>query len=211
MFDAVLFDLDGTLTDPYEGITRSVQYALARYGINVEDRGPLAAFIGPPLNESFMKYYGFSEEESYRAVEVYREYFRPKGIFENELYPGTVTLLERLTDAGKEVILATSKPEIFAKQVIEHFNIAKYFSKVVGSELDGRRTDKAEVIKAALEGTDGPAVMVGDRMHDVAGANANGIPAIGVLWGYGSREELENAGAWKTVSDTDELLALIYE
>ena len=212
MPESVLFDLDGTLTDPFEGITRSVQYALARYGIKVDDLNELAVFIGPPLNESFMKYYGFSEEESYKAVEVYREYFRPRGIYENKLYPDTVRILETLTGAGKNVILATSKPHVFANTVLRHFGIDKYFSKVIGSELDGRMTDKAEVVKAALEGIDpATAVMVGDRMHDVVGAKANGIPCVGVLWGYGSKEELTSSGAEYVVSTADELTSILLD
>lgn len=204
-YDDILFDLDGTLTDPGEGITNSVAYALKKNGITPPPREALYPFIGPPLNESFMKYFGFSEADSFRCVDDYREYYRDRGIFENRLYEGIPELLKSLKSAGRTVLLATSKPTVFAAQILEHFGIADCFAGVYGSELDGSRTHKADVIAYALQksGIDdvSHAVMVGDRFHDVVGAKQNGISTIGVLYGYGSQEELENAGALCTVGD----------
>lgn len=195
----ILFDLDGTLTDPGEGITNSIMYALDKYGIKVGERSDLHKFIGPPLMDSFEKYYGFSKEESKMAVEYYREYYRDKGIFENMLYDGFEDLLKTLKANNKIIIVATSKPEVFAKQILQHFNIEKYFTYVAGSNLDGTRTKKDEVIKYALESCNitelSKAVMVGDRKYDIIGAKKLGISSIGVLFGYGHRDELEKAGA----------------
>ncbi len=212
-YDVVLFDLDGTLTDPGEGITNSVAHALKKYGITVEDRTELYKFIGPPLHESFEKCYGFSRKESLTAVEHYREYYRDKGIYENKVYDGIEDLLKNLFENGKKVILATSKPEIFAREILRHFNIEKYFYYSAGANLDGSRTNKAEVIEYALrEGgvTDkSSAVMVGDREHDIIGANINGLDSIGVLFGYGNREELETVGATHiaaTVKDIERII-----
>lgn len=208
MYNIVLFDLDGTLTDPGLGITNSVAYALKKWNIEVADRTTLYKFIGPPLSDSFKRYYGFSEEDSLKAIEYYREYFRDKGIFENEVYEGVVDLLETLRAQGKKVVLATSKPEGFAKTILEHFQLAKYFDFVAGASMDESRNKKGAVIAYALEScgiTDKSAVvMVGDREHDVLGAKENDLDSIGVLFGYGSREELEAAGATyiaETVSD----------
>ena len=194
-----LFDLDGTLTDPEEGITRSVAYALERFGIEVMDLHTLTPFIGPPLKDSFMRFYGFSDEEALRAVALYRERFSVTGIFENRPYEGMAALLRSLRAEGLRLAVASSKPEIYVKQILEHFDLAAPFAAVCGSELDGRRVKKAEVVACALETlgvAPSPAVvMVGDREHDVAGAKANGLRCVGALYGFGSREELCAAGA----------------
>ena len=207
--NVVLFDLDGTLTDPALGITKSVAYALESFGIHIEDLGTLCRFIGPPLKDSFMEYYGFSEEQALVAVEKYREYFRDIGIYENELYPGIKEMLQKLKDSGVMVVLATSKPKIFADIILEHFDIMKYFNLVCGSELDGTRVKKGEVISYALEkaGILEPhmAVMVGDRKHDMLGAKEAGICCIGVTFGYGGFEELNEAGADAIVDSVEEL------
>lgn len=199
MYQYILFDLDGTLTDPGIGITNSVAYALEKYNITVEDRTELYKFIGPPLQDSFMEFYGFSEMESKKAVEYYREYFRDKGIFENEVYEGIPELLQTLKGAGKQVILATSKPEEFARQILEHFDLIQYFDFVAGATMDGSRSEKADIIQYALDKCmikdKSKVIMVGDRKHDIIGAAKNKLPAIGVLFGYGSEEELRNAGA----------------
>lgn len=212
-YEYILFDLDGTLTDPAIGITNSVMYALEKYGIEVSDRSELYKFIGPPLGDSFENYYGFSKEESKMAVEYYREYYRDKGIFENLVYDGLEDLLKTLKDNSKILIVATSKPEVFAKQILEHFNIAKYFTYIAGSNLDGTRVKKYEVIKYALESCNiidlAKAIMIGDREHDIIGAKEAGINSIGVLFGYGDRNELEKAGAdiiVETVSDIGKIL-----
>jgi len=188
----ILFDLDGTVTDPAVGITNSVMYALEKFGIEVPDRCELYKFIGPPLAESFEKYYGFSDGQV--AVKAYREYFAPKGIFENELYEGIEELLSTLKKRGCSIYLATSKPEIYAKQILKHFKIDEYFSDAVGSELNGDRVNKGEVIAHLLKKhniTDG--IMVGDRSFDITGAKENGLKSVGVLYGYGTREELSEA------------------
>lgn len=212
MYRAVLFDLDGTLTDPYEGITKSVAYALARFGIEVPDRRALRPFIGPPLAESFSKYYGLSDGDALKAVDVYREYFSVTGIFENEVYPGVPEMLRDLKNSGRAVALATSKPTVFAKRILEHFSLDGYFDSCIGSELDGRRVDKAEVIAETLTALGvpaGSAIMVGDRMHDVAGAQKNGVKCVGAAYGYGSISELSDAGAAFIVDSVDGLSSLL--
>ncbi|NLW47808.1 MAG: HAD family hydrolase [Firmicutes bacterium] len=208
-YQYLLFDLDGTLTDPVLGITNSVMHALKKYGIEVNDRSQLYKFIGPPLTDSFENFYGFSKAEAVNAVEYYREYYREKGIFENQVYDGIEELLEKLTDHGKMLLVATSKPKVFAEQILEHFKIAKYFTTIVGSNLDGTKVKKGEVIKDALENCKcidlAKAVMIGDREYDIIGAKETGIDSIGVLFGYGNRDELEKAGADKIVESVAEL------
>ena len=205
----ILFDLDGTLTDPAIGITNAVMHALKKYGIAVSDRKELYKFIGPPLWDSFEKYCGFSKEEANTAVEYYREYYRDKGMFENQVYDGCEGLLKELKDNGKILIVATSKPEVFAEQILEHFGIAKYFTFIAGSTLDGSRVKKGDVIRYALESCkiiDGSqAIMIGDREHDIIGAKETGLISIGVLFGYGSRAELEEAGADFIVSTIEDI------
>lgn len=214
----ILFDLDGTVTDPETGITLSVAYALKHFGIEVEDTGSLRKFIGPPLLDSFMDFYGFSEVKAVEAVDKYRERFSVTGIFENEPYEGMHRLLGSLRDAGYTLAIASSKPEIYTKQIIEHFELAPYFTQVCGSELDGRRTDKAEVITYALEKLGSPAaenvVMVGDRKHDIIGAKKNGLISIGVLYGFGDEAELTEAGAdyiAATVDNVGEIIENIFK
>lgn len=198
-YKTVLFDLDGTVTDPGIGITNSIMYALHKFGIEVEDRTSLYPFIGPPLKESYHKYYGFDEAKQEQGVVWYREYYRDKGIFENILYDGMDRLLKQIKDSGRQVVLATSKPEEFADRILKHFGIAQYFDFVAGAAMDDTRTKKTEVIEYALTScgiTDvSTAVMVGDREYDILGAKAFGMDSIGVLYGYGDRQELEAAGA----------------
>lgn len=197
--DIILFDLDGTLTDPGLGITNSVMYALRKYGMEVPPRQELYSFIGPPLKQSFMRWCGFDEAEGEQAVKYYREYYRDKGLLENEVYDGIEDMLKALREKGKRLAVATSKPEEFAIRILEHFGLAQYFEVIAGDTLDFKRNTKADVIASALERlgvTDRSGViMVGDREHDVIGAKAQDLPCIGVLFGYGSREELEAAGA----------------
>lgn len=205
----LLFDLDGTLTDPAEGITRSVQYALRRFGIEVTDLRTLTPFIGPPLRESFHEFYGFEGDRIDEAIRTMREYFAEKGIFENVPYPCIQRTLQRLCDAGGSLYIATSKPEPFARRILDHFDLRRYFHFVGGAEMDGRRQAKAEVIAHVLTQCaidDRTAcLMIGDRRHDVLGAQAHGIDSCGVLWGYGSREELTTAGATHLAADLAEL------
>ena len=209
---AVFFDLDGTLTDPAEGITNSVAYALRKFGIEENDREKLCAFIGPPLVDSFMRFYGLSEEQAETAVKYYREYFAPKGIFENRVYAGIPALLAALRREGKRMFLATSKPEGFAKEIIRHFALEQYLDGVYGATLDGTRSKKGDVIAYALHETGldpSKVVMVGDRMHDIVGAKQNGMRSIGVLFGYGDREELTDAGADAIVATVDDIRTIL--
>ena len=209
----ILFDLDGTVTDPETGITLSVAYALNYFGIEVDDVSSLRKFIGPPLHDSFIDFYGFSKEKAMEAVDKYRERFAVTGIFENEPYDGIHQLLAELKAAGYTLAIASSKPEVFTKRIIEHFELSPYFSEVCGSELDGRRTDKAEVISYALEKLGSPAaenvVMVGDRKHDIIGAKKNGLTSVGVLYGFGDEAELQDAGADYIAATVKEIGSII--
>ena len=209
----VFFDLDGTLTDPMAGITKSVQYALKAYGIEEPDLKALCPFIGPPLKDSFMNYYDFPEEQAQEAIGKYREYFADRGIFENEVYPGIEELLRDLKRAGAILIVATSKPETFAVRILEHFHLKPYFDYICGATMDETRVRKGEVIayaleKAGIENVE-EALMVGDREHDVIGARQNHMDSIGVLFGYGSREELEKAGATEIAETVEDLKRLL--
>ena len=211
MYDLILFDLDGTLTNPEVGITKSVQYALNAYGIEENSSEMLRRFIGPPLVDGFMEFYGMTRENASRAVEKYRERFSKIGIFENELIEGTEQMLKRLKQEGKRIALATSKPSPFAKQIIEHFGIDSYFDIDSCSELDGTRNDKAEVIAEALRlaGVYKSPVMVGDRMHDVIGAKKNKIPCIGVSFGFAAEGELSENGAVDIAASMSELTEML--
>jgi len=215
MYDYIFFDLDGTLTDPSLGITNSILYSLERFGIEKPERKALYPFIGPPLIDSYKKYYDFSDEEARRAVDVYREYFRDKGLFENTVYEGIPAMLSALCEAGKHLVLATSKPEEFAVRIMKHFALDGYFDVMAGALMDETRTSKDEVITyaAAKLGLDNVAhaVMIGDREHDVLGAQKNGMDSIGVLWGFGDRHELTAAHATHIVSTVNELTSLLLE
>lgn len=207
----ILFDLDGTLTDPMMGITKSVRYALNYYGIEVNDLNDLLPFIGPPLRDSFKEYYGFDEAKANEAVEKYREYYKTDGIFDNKVYQGMVECLQTLKDNGKKLYVATSKPEFFAKQIIEHFSLSKYFEYVGGSEFNSREK-KAEVIEYVLKTNqidNDDIIMVGDRKHDIIGAHENKIPCVGVLYGYGTEDELKQYQADYLVSTVEELTELL--
>lgn len=213
MIKYVLFDLDGTLTDPAEGITNSVAYALSKFGISINDKSELNKFIGPPLIPSFCEFYGFSEENAKRALSYYREYFAPHGIFENEIYEGIAKMLKKLFSENKILILATSKPQEFAAKILEHFGIGEYFSMVCGNTLDESRPTKKDVLEYVMQSfpdmNGKNCVMVGDRKYDVEGAAACGIPSVGVLYGYGDEKELSSAGADHIVSDVENLEKLL--
>lgn len=214
-YNVILFDLDGTLTDPKIGITKSVQYALVKFGIEEPDLDKLIPFIGPPLVESFQEFYSLNQEQAQAAVRYYREYFAETGMYENAVYPGIKELLGELKSAGKELIVATSKPTVFSEQIIEHFGLTQFFKAIVGSNLDGSRIHKDEVIAFALKDLTGTiydsVIMVGDRKHDIIGAQKNGIASIGVTYGYGTQEELTQAKPVylaATVEELGELLLL---
>ena len=209
------FDLDGTITNPGVGITSAVSYALNKYGIKVADRTTLYPFIGPPLIDSFMKYYDFSLEQSREAVTFYREYYSVTGLFENDIYDGVEDMLQELKKSGVFICLATSKPEEFAVRILEHYNLAKYFNLICGAAMDETRTKKAEVIRYAIDKIDtlnnaptdkSEIIMIGDREHDILGAKEVGLKSMGVLYGYGSNEELKAAGADIIVSSPLEVL-----
>ncbi|HHF7038889.1 TPA: HAD family hydrolase [Streptococcus mutans] len=213
MYQTILFDLDGTLTNPALGITNSLVYALEKFNIEVTDKKELYRFIGPPLQDSFENFYHFSKEDSLKAVDFYRDYFRHKGLYENEVYQGIPDLLERLKAQGKKLLVATSKPEGFARQILKHFELFDYFDLVAGASMDGSRRLKGDVIAYALTSAQvsdlSATIMIGDREHDIIGAKKNGLDAIGVLYGFGNREELETAGAKdmaKTVADLRKIL-----
>ena len=209
MYRTILFDLDGTLTDSGIGITNSVAYALKKWNITEKDRTALNKFVGPPLAQSFAKYYGFSPKECEKAIEYYREYYHERGIYENRVYEGIEDLLIWLQDTGRRAIVATSKPEPSAIHVLEHFHLASYFDIIAGATMDGSRVEKGDVIRYALELADlrelSGAVMVGDRENDIQGARENGLDSIGVLYGYGSREELSQAGAMQIAESVAKL------
>jgi phosphoglycolate phosphatase len=209
----ILMDLDGTITDPAIGITKSVQYALTHFDIFVEDRTRLYPFIGPPLKESFMEYYHLTEEQATIAINKYREYFADKGIYENEVYDGMEMFLQTCCEQGKTLFVATSKPTPFAEKVLEHFHLKHYFKAVYGSNLDGTCSAKEEIIRYALSSQQikdtSEAVMIGDRKHDIEGAKRNGLNSIGVLYGYGSYKELTEAGADSIVNDIAALQQII--
>ena len=214
MSDMILFDLDGTLTDSAPGITRCVQYALASFGIEEPDLDKLCPFIGPPLSDSFKEYYGFSEAQAREAIGYFHEYFTKQGMFENKVYPGIREMLTRLKDAGLTLAVATSKPEPFAIQILEHFDLLSYFTLVGGADMEEIRVRKGDVIAYTLDrlGTtpeESKVIMVGDRKHDIIGAHENQLPCAAVLYGYGSREELETAGADYVVDSIGELQNLL--
>ncbi len=208
-FSTILFDLDGTLTDNGEGITNSVAYALKKFGITPPPREELNKFIGPPLRDCFVNWY-VSEEQGNQAVEYYREYYRPHGIFENVVYNGIPELLSALKDRGCTVAIATSKPEIFAEKIADHFDLSQYFTVIAGSNLEGTRIKKADVIRYCLHRLGDPdrntVLMVGDREHDILGAKQVGLPAVGVTYGYGSHRELEAAAALAIIDTPLDLL-----
>ncbi len=221
MFDYILFDLDGTLTDPKLGITRSVQYALRALGIEEPSLDKLEPFIGPPLADSFREFYGLEEEQVVTAVAKYRERFTDQGIYENEIYPGTVRMLASLRAGGKKLAIASSKPTPFVERILDHFEIRAYFDYIIGSNMDGTRGKKEEVVEEALrqmlpagmtpaEKKAGVA-MVGDRRFDIEGAREHGITSVGVSFGYAPEGELEQAGADHIVDTVEALAGLLMQ
>lgn len=195
----ILFDLDGTLTESAPGIINSLKYALERLGVQDYDRAILDKFIGPPLAVSFEKFFGFTGEKCNNAIKIYREYFSEKGLFENAVYPGVEDMLDTLKSAGLKLAVATSKPEVYARRILDKFGLSGYFEVICGIPLDNEHMTKSQVIERVLSelgvADKQTALMVGDRDYDVAGAHQNGIECLGVTYGYGSRAELEGAGA----------------
>ncbi len=195
----ILFDLDGTLTEPEEGITKCIQYALSKLGIEEPDRKKLCKFIGPPLVPAFMEHYGFDEATARQALLYYRERFLVKGIYENKVYDGIPALLGKLKEQGAHLLLATTKPEPQAMEVMRYFKLAPYFDVIAGSDLNETVVEKPDVMRLAIsrlsDYNPDAAVMIGDRKFDIAGAKVHKIASIGVLYGHGSAEELKSAGA----------------
>ena len=215
MYRLILFDLDGTLTESHPGIIRSIQHALEKMGLPVLPEKDLMPFVGPPLRDSFVDIIHMTEEEASLAIACYREYFSTKGKYENSVYDGIPELLERLREEGYRLGIASSKPETFVRDILDHFGLTRYFHIICGAAMDGSLSEKPDIIRYALRQSgydmDDAAVlrrevvMVGDRKYDVTGAHAMGMSAIGVTWGYGSREELEESGADALAADPEEL------
>ena len=219
MYQYLLFDLDGTLTDSAEGIIKCVQYAAEKMGVDFKEAEELRVFVGPPLSESFPKVYGFSEEETKQAIVYYRERFKPIGMFENALYDGIPQMLKTMKDNGKINLIASSKPEAFVKTILEHFDIAQYFDVIVGASMDDSRNTKEAVIEEALsqlksmdqygQYADDKCVMIGDRKYDINGAKFFGLRSIGVSYGFAPEGELEEAEADVIVDTVEELTQVL--
>ncbi len=208
----IIFDLDGTLTDSSEGITNCIEYALCKMGINVPDKKALYKYIGPPLIPAFIEDYGMTESQANETLNYYRERFLDKGMYENKVYDGIYELLDALKENDKKILLATTKPEVQAVEILRHFNLLKYFDVTAGSTLDSKIVEKNDVIEVAfsrLPEARNNSVMVGDRKYDIWGAKHHKITSIGVLYGYGTREELETAGADIIVTNVNELKELL--
>lgn len=204
----IIFDLDGTITDSKPGIVKGVQYALHCYGVDEPDLDKLTSFVGPPLYQSFMDYLGCPEDEAKEVVECYREYYAETGLYENAMYEGVEALLYALKEKGYRLLIASSKPRLYVKRILSYFRVMRYFDIVEGSELDSKRTDKAELLSYVLEKWNLKAdecIMVGDRKHDILGAKANGMDSIAVGYGYGSEDELSKAGPTHFFSTIEEV------
>lgn len=219
MYQYCLFDLDGTLTDPREGITKCVQYALHHYGIEEPDLTKLEPFIGPPLTDSFMQFYGFPEKKAWEACEVYRERFIPIGAYENKVFEGVPEMLQQMKEKGIRIAIASSKPEVSVRKILEHFDLMQYFDVVVGSAPDGSHGRKEEIVERALselgvqalpdEDRYSQCAMVGDRKFDICGAKTHGVTAVGVSFGFADEGELEQAGADYIVDSIEEMAQLL--
>ena len=198
-FEYIFFDLDGTLTDPAEGITNSFIYALKYFGLEIPSYQKLCSFIGPPLVHTFEKEFAFTGEKNTLAVKKYREYFAQKGLFENKVYPGIEDFLQTLKKKGKHLAVATSKPQEYSVKILEHFGLAEYFEEICGSNMDESRSNKDEVIAYALQQMKvkdkSKVLMIGDREYDILGAKKNGLKSCGVLYGYGTLQEFVQSGA----------------
>lgn len=215
VYETILFDLDGTLTDPKQGMVKSFQYALSFFKIEDPDLSMLEKCIGPPLQDSFSEYFGFSRKDTEMAIKKYREYFSERGLFENEVYAGIPELLEALREDGRMLILATSKPALYSRKILEHFSLRKYFAFISGSTMSGSRLRKADIIRYGLKkrppATSAAVVMVGDRKHDVIGVKEAGVDSIGVLYGYGSRAEMEACAPDAIIPSVDALKKFFLE
>jgi phosphoglycolate phosphatase len=214
-YKTILFDLDGTITDSGEGIINSVSYALKKMNLPITDKKKLYSFIGPPLNDSFRTFYQLDESSVEQAVNYYRENYQLKGMYENHIYAGIVELLTTLKNAGCHMYIATSKPEVYAKQILDHFDLSGYFTGIYGASLDSKRSKKSDVIRYALTSANivelKEVVMIGDRSHDILGAKENHLASIGVLYGFGDQAELETADADYLATTPAEIATIILE
>jgi len=210
MKKTILFDLDGTLTDSGEGIINCAILALEHFGIAVPDREALRVFVGPPLEKTFREF-GIPADKTDEAIRIYRSRYIPIGKFENTPYPGIREMLQTLRAHGHRLFVATSKPESMSVEILEHFDLAEFFTDICGATFDGSRSTKEDVISYLLaeNATSGQVIMVGDTVYDILGAQAHGIPAIGVDWGYGSTQDMIHAGASAIAYTTEELLLLL--
>ena len=215
MFKYIIFDLDGTLTEPAQGITNSFIHALKYFGVEIPSYETLCTFIGPPLVDTFKTQFGFDEEKAQLGVKKYREYFADKGLFENSVYPGIENLLKELISNGKHLIVATSKPEEYSIRILEKFGLSKYFQHICGSNMDETRSKKDEVIKYALDkagiSDNSSVLMIGDRMHDIIGAHAHNIKVCAVMFGYGNLEEFKLNHADYIANNIEELKYICLE
>ncbi|MGB4044820.1 MAG: HAD family hydrolase [Halanaerobiales bacterium] len=208
----IIFDLDGTIIDSEAGITKSVQYALQKFNIIVKDLKELVSFIGPPLKESFMELYGFSEPQALQAIIYYREYYAEHGVFDNTLYPGIEELLRKLYSEGRLLYIATTKPTIYAEEILDKYGLSNLFCYICGANLDGTLTDKTEIIKTVLDRggiSRENTVMIGDRKHDIIGARNNKIDSIAVGYGFGSEEELRSSNPTEFVKTVKALYRVL--
>lgn len=214
-YTTILFDLDGTITDSGEGIINSVSYALEKMNLPVPDKEQLYSFIGPPLNDSFRKLYQLDGSAIDQAVNYYRENYQNKGMYENHVYEGITALLDDLKTAGCQLYIATSKPEVYAKQILAHFDLDTYFDGIYGASLDGNRSKKGDVIRYALSSAKVTSLektlMIGDRSHDIIGAKENQLASVGVLYGFGDQDELTTAGADYLAATPKEIVNIILE
>jgi phosphoglycolate phosphatase len=212
-YDIIAFDLDGTLTNPERGLIASFVYALGKMGVDYGEKNELKKFIGPPIYEEWQRCFGFTPEESSKALLIFREFYSVYGWWDNEIYPGVKEMLEKLKNAGKKIILATSKPEIFAKKILELFDISKYFDFIGGAATDKTRDKKSEVLEYSIKSVGvsdkSKVILVGDRVYDSEGAIACGIDSLGVLYGHGSEEEVRSAGFTYIVNNVEDIANLL--
>ncbi len=212
-YDIIAFDLDGTLTNPERGLVASFVYALGKMGVDYGEKAELKRFIGPPIYEEWQRCFGFTPEESTKALLIFREYYSVYGWWDNEIYPGVKEMLEKLKCAGKKIILATSKPEIFAKKILELFDISKYFDFIGGAATDKTRDKKSEVLEYSLQSIGAKdlsqAILVGDRIYDAEGAKICGIDSLGVLYGHGSEEEVRSGGFTLVANTVEEIADIL--
>ena len=211
-YDTIAFDLDGTLTDPESGLTSAFAYALSKMGIAYGQKKDLRRFIGPPLKAELMAVYGFSDAEGEECVRLFREYFAVYGWWDNKLYPGVIDLLRSLKEKGKTILLATSKPEVFAKKILRLFDIEKYFDFVSAATLDHTRVEKNDILSYALDvvkAEKDSSIMIGDRKYDAFGAKDVGIDSLGVFYGHGEESEINGAGFTYTVNSVSEIIKIV--